>query len=159
MRVNLILAFWEVLKWVWSSLNRNRLLFIQLQTQPLSMHHKWKTIRIYMQNNQWKTKGDQLLTKSSIELKDDYIIQHLSACLFQLFFDRIIREMFAMRLAQGSLSSNKFLCGKMNTWVQRKTPVRFRSMTSCHCCFFILISSVSLVIPEAQQLDDYAVKL
>ena len=32
-------------------------------------------------------------------------------------------------------------------WVQRKTPVRLRSRTSCHCSFFILINKVSLVIP------------
>jgi hypothetical protein len=34
-----------------------------------------------------------------------------------------------------------------HTCVHRKTPVRFRSITSCHCDFFILINNVSRVIP------------
>lgn len=34
-----------------------------------------------------------------------------------------------------------------DTCVQRKTPVRFKSITSCHCDFFILINNVSRVIP------------
>ena len=37
--------------------------------------------------------------------------------------------------------------GRVSTCVQRKTPVRFRSITSCHCDFLILINNVSRVIP------------
>jgi len=37
--------------------------------------------------------------------------------------------------------------GGGGTCVQRKTPVRFKSITSCHCDFFILINNVSRVIP------------
>lgn len=36
----------------------------------------------------------------------------------------------------------------IHTCVQRKTPVRFRSITSCHWDFFIRINNVSRVIPE-----------
>ena len=44
LRVKLIMACQEVLNWVWLSMNPNRLLFIQTQTLPLSIHHKWKDI-------------------------------------------------------------------------------------------------------------------
>lgn len=37
---------------------------------------------------------------------------------------------------------------RVDTCVQRKTPVRLRSITSCHCDFFIRINNVSRVIPE-----------
>lgn len=36
---------------------------------------------------------------------------------------------------------------RVDTCVQRKTPVRLRSITSCHCDFFIRINNVSRVIP------------
>ena len=54
-------------------MNQNRLLFIQIQT--LITGHAWQVRRYYelcMQNNQWKTIGDQLPMKSPIELKDDF---------------------------------------------------------------------------------------
>ena len=38
------LACQEVLKWVWLPMNRNKLLFVQIQTIPPSMHHGWKEI-------------------------------------------------------------------------------------------------------------------
>ena len=38
MRVKLLLACQEVLKRVWPSINRNRLLFIRIQTVPPRMH-------------------------------------------------------------------------------------------------------------------------
>jgi hypothetical protein len=41
LRVKLILECLEVLKRVWLSMNRSRLLFIEIQTLPLSRHHKW----------------------------------------------------------------------------------------------------------------------
>jgi hypothetical protein len=31
-------------------MNRNRLLFIQIQTLPPSMHHKWKKLSIFYAN-------------------------------------------------------------------------------------------------------------
>lgn len=37
---------------------------------------------------------------------------------------------------------------KTHTCVHKYTPVRFRSITSCHCFNFILINRPSLVIPE-----------
>lgn len=43
-RVKLILADPEVLEWVRPSMNRSRLLFIQIKTIPPSMHHKSKNI-------------------------------------------------------------------------------------------------------------------
>ena len=42
--VKLNLACPEVLKRVWPSMNQNRLIFIQMQTLPPSMHHKWKLL-------------------------------------------------------------------------------------------------------------------
>jgi hypothetical protein len=48
LRGKLILAFQEVLHWVWPSMNWNRLLFIQSQTLPSRMHHKWKEIIGYI---------------------------------------------------------------------------------------------------------------
>ena len=44
LRIKLILACQEVGRWVWPSMNQNRLLFIQTQTLPPHMHHKWKDI-------------------------------------------------------------------------------------------------------------------
>jgi len=44
LRVKLILACAEVLKCAWPSMNRNMLLFNQIQTLPPSMHHKQKEI-------------------------------------------------------------------------------------------------------------------
>ena len=52
-------------------MNWNRLLFIQFQTLPLSMHHKWKEMfSIVYENNKWKIRGDQLSMKGPIELKN-----------------------------------------------------------------------------------------
>ena len=48
--------------------DRNRLLFIQSQTLPPSMHHKWK--EICMKNNEWNFLGYQLPKKSPIEWMD-----------------------------------------------------------------------------------------
>jgi hypothetical protein len=42
--VKFILACQEVPKGVQPSLDQNRLLQIQIQTLPTSMHHKWKEI-------------------------------------------------------------------------------------------------------------------
>ena len=39
-----ILSCQEVLEWVWPSMNRNSLHFIQIQTAHPSMHHNWKEI-------------------------------------------------------------------------------------------------------------------
>ena len=79
-RVKLILACPEVLKWDRSSMNRNRVLFVQIQTLRPSMHHKWKKHYWYhMQNYQWEIIGDQLLAKRSSELTDIsncYILSH-----------------------------------------------------------------------------------
>ena len=44
LRVELILGCPKVLIWAWPSMNWNRLPFIQVQTLPPSMHHKWKEI-------------------------------------------------------------------------------------------------------------------
>jgi hypothetical protein len=50
------------------SMNRNMLLFIQISALPLSVHHKWKeTIHIVCKT----TYGDQLPTKSPVELKSN----------------------------------------------------------------------------------------
>jgi hypothetical protein len=43
-RVKLMLACQEVLKWVCSSMSWNRLLSMQIQRLPLSMHHEWEGI-------------------------------------------------------------------------------------------------------------------
>ena len=52
----------------WPSMNQNRFLIIQTQTL-FGMHHKWKeNCRFCMQNNQWIIIGDQLTTKTPIEL-------------------------------------------------------------------------------------------
>ena len=48
-------------------MNQIRLLFFQSQTLPPSMHHKWKEILDIVYN----IIGDQLPTKSPIELKDN----------------------------------------------------------------------------------------
>ena len=53
-------------------MNQNRLLLIQIQTLPPSMHHEWKEILgIVYANNQWEIIGGQLLTKSRIQLQDN----------------------------------------------------------------------------------------
>ena len=75
-RVNLVWGCQEVLTWVWPSMNQNRLLFMQIQTPPLSMHHKWNFFLICMQINQWKIIGDQLPSKTPIELKDNSNIRN-----------------------------------------------------------------------------------
>ena len=49
-------------------MNRNMLLFIHIPALPLSVHYKWKeTIHIVCKT----TYGDQPLTKSPVELKDN----------------------------------------------------------------------------------------
>ena len=54
-------------------MNRNRLLFIQIQTLAPSMHHKWKEIiDIVCITTIGKFIGDLLLMKSPIELKDNF---------------------------------------------------------------------------------------
>ena len=54
-------------------MKRNRLFFIQIQTLPLSMHHKRKKVLILHANIQWRL-GDQLQTKSPIELKGNSLV-------------------------------------------------------------------------------------
>ena len=63
----------EALKWLWPSMNQNRLLFIQNSNTapehaPLVGRNHW----YYKQNNQMKIIGDQLPTKHPIELKDNF---------------------------------------------------------------------------------------
>ena len=48
---------------------RIRLLFIQIQTLPPSMHHKWKEIIDIVCKTTNKIIGEQLPTKSPIDLK------------------------------------------------------------------------------------------
>ena len=65
-RVKLILVCQEVLKWVWLSMNRKRLLFIQIQTIPPTVHHKWKlSIEIVFRTTNKKSQGTHswVLTK------------------------------------------------------------------------------------------------
>ena len=51
-------------------IEQNKLLIIQIQPLPPSIHHKWQEIlEVFMQNNQWKFIGGQLIMKSSIALK------------------------------------------------------------------------------------------
>ena len=53
-------------------MNQSRLLFIQIQTLPSNMNHKYKgTLDIVLQNNLWKILKHQLPTQSPVELKDD----------------------------------------------------------------------------------------
>ena len=53
-------------------MNRNRLLFIQIQTLRPSMHHKWKGIfDVLCKTTNGKIIGDQLLMESPIDLKDN----------------------------------------------------------------------------------------
>jgi hypothetical protein len=50
--VKLFLACQEVQKWVWHSMNQNRLLFSKIQALlPPSMHHKWINIFDVILNN------------------------------------------------------------------------------------------------------------
>ena len=75
LRVELVLVCQEVPKWVWPSVNQNRLLFMQIQTLPPRMHHKWKIII----NIVWKIMEDQLPTKSPNENRITILsTQHLS---------------------------------------------------------------------------------
>ena len=59
-------------------MTQSRLFFIQIQTLPLRMHHKWK--ELVKQNNQWQIIVDQLLTKVTFESTDNSIeskVMHL----------------------------------------------------------------------------------
>ena len=66
-----LLAYQEVLKWVWPSMYHKRLLVIQSQTLPPGMHQVDINYRHCMQIKQWEIVGDQLSLKSPIELKDN----------------------------------------------------------------------------------------
>ena len=62
-----ILGMPRVLKYVWPSMNRYRMFFVQTSTLPPRMHQELtKHGRFYNQNN-------QLPTKSHVELKDNSI--------------------------------------------------------------------------------------
>jgi hypothetical protein len=62
-------------------MNPYRLLFVQIQTLPPTRTTSGKNLltlwNITMQNNQWNITGDELLTKSDIELKDNSSIPRL----------------------------------------------------------------------------------
>ena len=65
--LEVILACQVVLKRVWPSMNRSRLLLIQIQRLPPNMHHhKWKEIIDFVCKATSETNGDQLLTKSPL---------------------------------------------------------------------------------------------
>ena len=67
-RAKLILAPLGTPKWVWSSMNWYRMLFVQTSTLPPRMHHKHtKHGRFCKQNN-------ELPTKSHVELEDNSIV-------------------------------------------------------------------------------------
>ena len=65
-------------------MNRNRLLFPRIQTLPPSIHHhhKWKEVTDFVcKTNQWEILGDELPTKSPVELKDkSYITSDYFFC-------------------------------------------------------------------------------
>ena len=67
--VKLIVASQEVLEWVWLSRNQNRLPFIQIQTLPPSMHHKWKELIDIV----CKTTNGKFNSQRPIEFKDNSI--------------------------------------------------------------------------------------
>jgi hypothetical protein len=70
-RAKLILAPLGMPKWVWPSMNRYRMFFVQTSTIPPCMHQKLtKHGRFCKQNN-------QLPTKSHVELKDNSIVHNL----------------------------------------------------------------------------------
>lgn len=84
LRVKLILVCQDVLKWVWSSTNRNRF-FIQTQILPQIMHHKRKEIFEIVwkppTENQW---GPTLEVKS--HLKDHYTIEKIVWTIWHVWF-------------------------------------------------------------------------
>jgi hypothetical protein len=61
------LACQEVLNRVWPSMNQNRLLFIQIQTVPLNMHHKRKESIDFVCKITNGKLGDQLPMETPIE--------------------------------------------------------------------------------------------
>ena len=64
----------KVLKWVWPTRNRNRLLFIQIQTIPPSMHQKWEeTIDIVCKATNGKLWGTNSRWKVPLSFKDNSI--------------------------------------------------------------------------------------
>ena len=68
-------------KWVWPSMNRYRMFYLQTSTLPPRMHHKLtKHGRFCMQNN-------QLPTKTHVESKDNSI---LSKKILSSLFDRCV---------------------------------------------------------------------
>ena len=52
-------------------MNQNRPLFIEIQTLPLRMQHKWKKLLILYAKEWIKFLGDQLLMQFPIEIKDN----------------------------------------------------------------------------------------
>ena len=83
--VKLTVACQEVLKWVWPSINLNKLLYIQSQTLPPNMHHKCKI-------NQLKNIGNKFLTKCPIELKNDFNVLYAIQDIVFTFLHRIWYE-------------------------------------------------------------------
>ena len=56
-------------------MNRNRLLFVQIQILPPNMNRNWKSIIDILCKQPMEYKRDQLLTKGLIELQDNSIVQ------------------------------------------------------------------------------------
>ena len=73
LRAKLSLAPSGIPKWVWLSMNRFRVFFVEISTLPPSMHSKLTQYgRCNLQNN-------QLRTKTHVELGDNYIEEYYSS--------------------------------------------------------------------------------
>lgn len=70
------LACHEVLKWGRPPINRNRLLSLHIKKLCLTMHHKWKKIKLmsYAKQPTENPTGTNSSQKSSIELRDSSIV-------------------------------------------------------------------------------------